>query len=183
MNRYKYSNINYGHRNYNNYNNYYNYKYYNYNYGDHFPEIARLPYRFLNIISRRTGSHINPAVFDPNEKKRHFKINSHARFNCYNCGNNWTSNQVTVELWWKNGKRQFDVRMYGQKCKKCNGQFIRPYISAVENVIEIGVRILKGYNYGHKEVNANRNTNTQFNSSHDQKRCQKCQMIHRPCWE
>ena len=172
------NNRNYDNRNHNDYKNYYNY-----NYGDHFPEIARLPYRFLNEISRRTGSYINPDAFDLNEKARHFKINCHASFKCYKCRKIWTSNQVTVELWWKNGKKKFDVRMYGQKCKNCNGQFIRPYISAVENVIEICVKILNDNNNRHKEVNANRNTNTHFNSSHDQKRCQKCQLIHRPCWE
>jgi hypothetical protein len=182
MNRYKYNNRNYGYRKYNNYNNYYNYHYYNYYYDDPFPEVPRLSYKFLNIIRRRTRSYINPAVFDPYEKRRHFKINCHARFECYGCGNIWTSNQVTAELWWKNRKKQFDVRIYGQQCKRCNGQFIKPYISGVENVIEICVNILVSNNDRRKEMNANKNTNTEFNSSHDQRRCQKCQMIHRPCW-
>ena len=94
----------------------------------------------------------------------------------------WTSNQVTAELWWKDGKRKFDVRIYGQQCKRCNGQFIKPYISSVENVIEMCVKVLVSNNVRRKEMNANKNTNTEFNSSHDQRRCQKCQMIHRPCW-
>ena len=182
MNRYKYNNRNYNNRNYNNYNNYYNYDYYNYNYYDPFPEVARLPYKFLNKISRRARSRINPGVFDPNEKGRHFKINCHSRFECYRCGNNWTSNQVTAELWWKDGKRKFDVRIYGHQCKRCNGQFIKPYISGVENVIEMCVKVLVSNNVRRKEMNANKNTNTEFNSSHDQRRCQKCQLIHRPCW-
>ena len=173
MNRY---NRNYGYRYYNNYNNNY------YNYNDYFPEVARLSYGFLNQISRRTGRYINPAVFDPNEKRRHFRINCHAKFTCYNCGNIWTSNQVTVELWWSNGKRQFDVRIYGQQCKKCNGPYIRPFIHDVENITRICIDILTNKNKRNKEANINRNTNTEFNSSHDQRRCQKCQIIGRPCW-
>ena len=183
MNRYKYNYRNYGNRNYNNYNNYYNYKHYNYNHVDPFPEIARLSYELLNRISRSSGSRINPGVFDPNEKRRHFIINCHASFKCYRCGKVWTSNQVTVELWWKNRKKQFDVRMYGQQCKKCNREFIRPLISGVDKVIEICIKILTGSYDNRRAFNANKNTNTQFNSSHDQKRCQKCQIIHRPCWE
>ena len=180
--RYRNRNRNYGYRNYNNYNNYYNYNYSNNGY-DPFPEIARLSYGFLNIISRSTRRRINPGVFDPDEKRRHFKINCHASFECHRCGNNWTSNQVTVELWWKKGKSEFDVRMYGQQCKRCNGEFIRPYISGVEEVIEICVDVLTNNYFEGREYNANKNKNTEFNSSHDQKRCQKCQIIHRPCWQ
>ena len=172
MNRYR--------RNFNRYNYYYNYNYYNYD--NPFPEIPRLPYRFLIKISRKARSTINPGVFDPNEKKRHFKINCHASFKCYKCRKIWTSNQVTVELWWKNGKKQFDVRMYGQQCKRCNGEFITPYISGVEYVIDICVRVLTNNNRD-REMNANKNTNTEFNSSHDQQRCQKCQIVHHPCWQ
>ena len=72
------------------------------------------------------------------------------------------------------------MRIYGQKCKKCNGQFIKPNISGVENVIEMCVNVLVT-NVRKKGMNANKNTNKEFNSSHDQQRCQKCQMIHRPC--
>ena len=185
MNRYKNNNRYYGNRNYNNYNRYYNYNYnyYDYDYDDPFPEVARLPYKFSNIISRRSGSHINPGVYDANEKKRHFIINCHASFNCYICSNFWTSNLITVELWWKNRKKQFDVRMYGQQCKKCNGEFMRPYISGVENVIKMCVKVLLNKNIKGRKANNNQNKNTQFNSSHDQQRCQKCTMIGGPCWE
>ena len=181
MNRYKYNNRIYGNRNYKNYNYYYNYN--KYDDRDRFPEIARLSYGYLNTIRRRSRRSIDPGVFDPYEKRRHFKINCYASFNCYKCRNFWTSNQVTVELWWNNGKKQFDVRMYGQQCKRCNREFIRPYISGVENVIEICVKVLTNTYNRSKELNANKNTNTQFNSSHDQKRCQKCQIIHGPCWK
>ena len=134
----------------------------NYDYIDHFPKIARLEYEFLNIISRRTGSYINAGVFNPDEKRRHFKTNCHAKFRCNKCGNQWTSNLVTAELWWKNGKKQFDVRIYGQQCKKCNGAFIRPKkISAVENIIEIFVKILTTYDNrcGKRNMNKYRKRN------------------------
>ena len=168
-------------RNFNPYNNYYN-NYYNYY--DPYPEVARLSYGLLIKISRRARKSINPYVFDPNEKRRHFKINCHASFECIKCGHNWTSNQVTVELWWKYGKKQFDVRMYGQQCKVCNNrEYNKPYISGVENVIDICVNVLTNRYHRGKEMNANKNTNTQFNSSHDQERCQKCQIIHHPCWQ
>ena len=72
--------------------------------------------------------------------------------------------------------------MYGQQCKRCNGEFITPYISGVENVIDICVRVLTNNNRD-REMNANKNTNTEFNSSHDQQRCQKCQIVHHPCWQ
>ena len=183
MNRFKYKNRNYGNRNYNNYNKNNNYNNYNHDYRDRFPEIARLSYGYLDTISRRSKRSINPGVFNPYEKIRHFKINCYASFNCYKCGNFWTSNQVTVELWWNKGKKEFDVRIYGQQCKRCNREFIRPYISGIENIIEKCVEILThSYNIS-KEFNANKNTNTQFNSSHDQKRCQKCQIINGPCWK
>ena len=179
MRRYYNNNRNYGRRNYNRYNNYYNF-----DYRDHFPDIARLPYSSLYKISRSSGSYINPGVFKPDEKRRHFKINCHASFNCYTCGKFWTSNQVTVELWWSSGKKQFDVRMYGQQCKRCNGEFMKPYINGIENVIRICLDILtKNNNNRRRETNANKNTNTEFNSSHDQQRCQKCKIINRPCWQ
>ena len=169
-------------RNFNPYNNYYNYNYHNYY--DPFPEIARLSYGLLIKISRRTRRSINPGVFDPNEKRRHFKINCHASFECNKCRNFWTSNQVTVELWWKNRKTQFDVRLYGQQCKRCNyREYNIPYISGVENVIDICVNVLTTNHHSSKEMNVNKNTNTQFNSSHDQERCQKCQIVHHPCWQ
>ena len=151
-------------------------------YSDHFPEVARLPYKYLNIISRNSGSRINASAYDPNKNSRNYKINCHASFNCDTCKKTWTSNRITVELWWKKGKKQFDVRIYGQQCKKCNGKYIVPYISGVENIIEICVNVLI-YNERSRGTNTNKNTNIQFNSSHDQKRCQKCKMIGHPCWE
>ena len=180
MSRYRYHNRNYGNRNYNNYN---NYNYYNYDNRDRFPEIARLPYRYLISIREKSGKYINPGVFDPNENKRHYKMNCHASFKCSTCGKFWTSNQVTVELWWNNGKRQFDVRMYGQQCKRCNGVFMIPYIDGIENIVDICVTVLTTDTSRGRGMNVNKNTNTEFNSSHDQQRCQKCQLIHRPCWE
>ena len=168
-------------RNFNTYNNYYNY---NYNYYDNFPDIARLSYGLLNKISRRTRKSINPGVFDPNEKRRHFKINCHASFECHKCRNIWTSNQVTVELWWNFTKTEFDVRLYGQQCKRCNyREYNIPYISGVEYVIDICVKVLTNNYHRDKKMNANKNTNTEFNSSHDQRRCQKCQILHHPCWQ
>jgi hypothetical protein len=181
MNRNRYNGRYYGNTNYNNYNNYYNYNYYNSDYGDRFPEVARLPYKFLRIISRRARSSINPAVYEPNENSRHFKINCHASFDCYTCSNFWTSNRITVELWWKRGKKQFDVRMYGQQCKRCNGEFIAPYLNGVDNIIDTCVEVLTN-RYRGRGINNNKNTNTQFNSSHDERRCQKCRMIGHPCW-
>ena len=156
----------------------------NNNYVNHFPEVARLPYKYLNIISRYSGSSINASAYSPNEKLRHYIINCHASFNCKKCKKIWTSNLITVELCWKKGKKQFDVRMYGQQCKKCNGKYIRPYISGIEDIIEICVKVLnfdkrdKGTN-----TNINKNANKQFNSSHDEQRCQKCKMIGQPCWK
>ncbi len=177
MNRYRNNGRYYGNGNYNNY----NYNYYNSDYGDRFPEVARLPYKYLKIISWRARSRINPAVYDPNENSRHFKINCHASFNCNRCSNYWTSNRITVELWWKRGKKQFDVRMYGQQCKRCNREFIAPYINNVDYIMKICVAVLTD-NYRGRGTNANKNTNTQFNSSHDEQRCQKCRMIGHPCW-
>ena len=151
-------------------------------YGDRFPEVARLPYKYLNIISRNSGSRINASAYSPNEKLRHYIINCHASFNCDTCKKVWTSNRITVELWWKKGKKQFDVRMYGQQCKRCNGKYLIPYISGVENVIEICVNVLT-YNKRGKGTNINENANSQLNSSHDEQRCQKCKMIGHPCWK
>jgi len=188
MNRYKNNNRYYGGKNYNNYDNYdnynynNNYNYYNYYYDYPYPEVARLPYGILDIISRETGCYINPAVYNPKEKKRHYKINCHASFNCSACNKEWTSNRITVELWWKNGKKEFDVRMYGQQCKKCNGEFMIPYISSFQNIIIICVEVLTTNSKG-KGANINKNTNTEFNSSHDEKRCQKCKMVGHPCWK
>ncbi len=70
-------------------------------------EIARLPYFALSKIKRRTRKNINPRVFDPEEERRHYTMNCHAIFNCnnYRCGNEWSSNKVTVELWWSYGKK------------------------------------------------------------------------------
>ena len=181
MNRYRNNGRYNGNRNYNNYKKYYKYNYYNSDYGDRFPEVARLPYKFLRIISRRARSSINPAVQDPNKNSRHFKINCHASFDCYTCSNFWTSNRITVELWWKRGKKQFDVRMYGQQCKRCNGEFIAPHLNGVDNIIDTCVEVLTN-RYRGRGINNNKNTNTQFNSSHDERRCQKCRMIGHPCW-
>ena len=184
MNRNKNNNRYYSGKNYNNqgkdYN--YNYNYNNYYYYDPYPEVARLPYGILDIISRNTGSNINPAVYDPKEKTRHYKINCYASFNCNTCNKEWTSNRITVELWWKNRKKQFDVRMYGQQCKKCNGDFMIPYISSFANIIKVCIEVLTTNSKG-KGTNTNKNTNTEFNSSHDEQRCQKCRMIGGPCWK
>mgnify|MGYP002626611712 CR=1 FL=1 len=182
MNRDRNNGRYYGNRKYNKYYNYNYYNYYNSDYDDPFYEVARLPYRFLYKISRRARSNINPAVYDPNENSRHFIINCHASFNCHICSNSWTSNRITVELWWKRGKNQFDVRMYGQQCKRCNGEFIAPYLNGVDNIIDTCVDVLTNRYMG-RRVNNNKNTNTQFNSSHDERRCQKCRMIGRPCWQ
>ena len=103
-------------RNYNRNNRNRNYKkkYNNYvSYYDSYPEVARLSDEYLYIISQNTGSHINPSAYNPDQRNGCFKINCYATFECLDCGNKWTSNQVTVELWFKNRKTQFDVRMYG----------------------------------------------------------------------
>ena len=183
MNRYRYNYRNYWNRSNNNYNynNQYHYNYYSYDSRDRFPKVARLPNKYLRIISQESGSYINPGVYDPNKGNGFSKINCHASFDCHRCGNMWTSNKVTVELWWKNGKRIFDVRMYGQKCKRCNGDYIRPFISGIEDVVNKCIKILISPSKK-REMNANKNTNRNFNNSHDQQRCQKCQMIGGPCW-
>ena len=161
-------------RNGNNNNNYIN--------GINIQTVPRLPYGALNEISYQTGSRINPRVYNPNENRRHYKINSYAIFNCNRCQNKWSSNKVTVELWWDKGKWEFDVRMYGQKCKSCNGQFMIPHIVDLQTIIDKCVRVLTTNVNTSERINTNYNTNTNFNDSHDQKRCQKCIMIGHACW-
>ena len=154
-------------------------------------EIARLPNYALMEIRRRTRKNINPNVFDPNERGRHYRMNCYAIFNCNNyrnnkrCGNQWSSNKVTVELWWSYGKKEFDVRMYGQRCKFCNRQFLSPSLSyyTIRKIIRICVRILLNNYYNvNGNTNTNENTNREFNNSHDQRRCQKCIILGHPCW-
>ena len=161
-------------RNGNNNNNYIN--------GINIQTVPRLPYGALNEISYQTGSRINPRVYNPNENRRHYKINSYAIFNCNRCQNKWSSNKVTVELWWDKGKWEFDVRMYGQKCKSCNGQFMIPHIVDLQTIIDKCVTVLTTNVNTSERINTNYNTNTNFNDSHDQKRCQKCIMIGHACW-
>jgi hypothetical protein len=155
----------------NHYNNYY------YDRRDHYPEVARLPYRYLVYIRNRTHKRINPAVYDPYSEKRFYKINCHAKFYCYYCGNEWTSNKVSIELWWNTNRTEFDVRMYGQKCKYCNSNFMRPYIinNDIYHILNIFIRVLTSYNYGTRN-NINRNIN-KVNSSHKRDKCQKCIMF------
>ena len=154
-------------------------------------EIARLPYYALMEIRRRTGKNINPRVFAPKEKGRHYRMNCYAIFNWnnyrnnYKCGNEWSSNKVTVELWWSYGKKEFDVRMYGQRCKYCNRQFLSPSLSyyTIRKIIRICVRILLNNYYNvNGKTNTNENTKREFNNSHDQSRCQKCIILGHPCW-
>ena len=87
MNRYRFNYRNYWNRNNNNYNKHFNYNYYSYDRRDRFPEVARIPYKYLRIISQKSGSYIDPGVYDPNEGKGFSKINCHASFDCYRCGN------------------------------------------------------------------------------------------------
>jgi len=147
-------------------------------------DVARFPYYALSEISRRTRKRINPRVFNPNDRGRHYIMNCHAIFNC-RCGNEWSSNKVTCELWWSYGKKEFDVRMYGQRCKYCNGQFMRPRLSTytIRTIIEICVRILRNiHGNGNGRTNTNENTNRRFNNAHEQRRCQKCIILGHPCW-
>ena len=144
--------------------------------------VPRLPHRALNEISYQTGSRINPRVYNPSENRRHYKINSYALFDCNRCGNKWSSNKVTVELWWDKGKWEFDVRMYGQKCKSCNGQFMTPHIVDLQTIKDKCVKVLTTNVNNSGRINTNYNTNKNFNDSHDQKRCQKCIMIGHACW-
>ena len=176
MNRNRNYNRNNRNRNYNN-----NYNYYGSNYDPH-PDVARLSDKYLHIISQYSGSRINPGAYDPDKGKGCFKINCYATFECGVCGNIWTSNQVVVELWFKNGKTQFDVRVYGQQCKKCDDEYIKPYILGLREVIEKCKYILT-HNPEGGRANANKNSNTYFNNAHDQQRCQKCRMEGHPCWQ
>ena len=154
----------------------------NYINGINIRNVPRLPYRALNEISYHTGSRINPRVYNPHENRRNYRMNSYALFDCNSCGNNWSSNKVTVELWWDKGKWEFDVRMYGQKCKRCDGQFMIPHIVDLQTIKDKCVNILTTNVNNSERINTNYNTNTNFNDSHDQKRCQKCIMIGNPCW-
>ena len=178
MSRYRNYNGNYRNRYFRNN---YNYNYYNSDSRDLFPEIARLEYKYLYIISNNTGYRINPSVYNPNNKKGFFKINSYASFDCYKCGKIWTSNRVTIELWFNKRKRIFDVRLYGQQCKRCNKEFIKPFIYGIEEVIDICIQVLTSP-YKRTKDNTNRYFNRELNSSHDQQRCQKCKMLGHPCW-
>ena len=145
--------------------------------------VPRLPYPALIEISQLSRSRINPNVYNPRENRRHYRMNSYAKFYCIDCNNEWSSNKVTVELWWAKGKWEFDVRMYGQQCKHCNGEFLRPQLTNLRKIKNICVRILTNtyFNRG-RHVNINENTNRQFNDGHDEERCMKCIMIGRPCW-
>ena len=154
----------------------------NYINGINIINVPRLPYRALNEISYQTGSRINPRVYNPRENRRHYGMNSYALFNCNRCGNKWSSNKVTVELWWDKGKWEFDVRMYGQKCKSCDGQFLIPHIVDLQTIKDKCVKVLTTTGNNGESINTNKNTNRNFNDSHDQKRCQKCVMIGHPCW-
>ena len=154
----------------------------NYINGINIINVPRLPYRALNEISYQTGSRINPRVYNPRENRRHYGMNSYALFNCNRCGNKWSSNKVTVELWWDKGKWEFDVRMYGQKCKSCDGQFLIPHIVDLQTIKDKCVKVLTTNDNNGERINTNKNTNRNFNDSHDQKRCQKCIMIGHACW-
>ena len=143
--------------------------------------VARLPYRFLNYIRIRTHKRINPNVYSANRKNGFFKINCYAQFYCSNCSKEWTSNLVTMELWWNEGKTEFDVRIYGQKCKRCILNFIPPnYIYNINNIIKKCIEVLSN-TYYKKKKNFNEKFN-KVNSQHDQKKCQKCQLSGLPCW-
>ena len=176
MNRNRNYNRNNRNRNYKNKYNYY------ISYYDPHPEVARLSDEYLYIISQNTGSRINPGAYNPNKGKGCFIINCYATFECGDCRKSWTSNQVTVELWFKNGKKQFDVRMYGQQCKKCDGEYIKPFIIGLRQVIETCIYVLTHPSEKGKS-NTNKNSNTNFNSAHDEQRCQKCRIVGHPCWQ
>ena len=167
MFRYRNNNRFFRRRNFNPY-----YAYQSYNFYNPYPEVARLPKKILYIIKRNTGSIINPEIYNPNERTRHYIMNCHAHFECKNCSHKWTSNLTTVELWWEDVKRQFDVRMYGQQCKLCNGEFVRPFIPSFYKIIDICVKVLNNKKVG-KRSNINQNSNSRLNSPHDEKRCQK----------
>jgi len=157
----------------------------NYINGINILSVPRLRYDALVEISQLSGSRINARAYNPHLRTNHYKMNSHAKFKCFHCNNKWSSNKVTVELWWIKKKWEFDVRMYGQRCKRCNRHFMIPRISRpnLRRIINICVRKLTTrYNFNGGQENTNENTNTEFNDSHDQTRCMKCIMIGRPCW-
>ena len=143
--------------------------------------VARLPYRFLNYIRIRTHKRIKSIVHSVNIKNGFFKINCYAQFYCSNCSKEWTSNLVTMELWWNEGKTEFDVRIYGQKCKRCILNFISPYyIYNIYNIIHKFIEILTNNYYNQRKKNYNEKYN-RVNNKHYQDKCQKCQIIHHPC--
>ena len=149
------------------------------NNNDNHPEVARLPYRYLTIISNNTGSRINPRAYVPENNRGYYKINAYAGFQCPNCGNSWTSNKVTVELWMKNKKWEFDVRMYGQSCKKCNGDYAVPFLYGISDIIDRCIYVLLNPGEGGSgDVNKNMNKS---NSSHDESRCQIYHMTGKNC--
>ena len=169
--------------NYYNNNNYYYYSYYNYlnDSRNLYPQVSRFPYKLLIYISNQTNKRINPGVYKPKRKKRFFIINCYAKFYC-SCLKEWTSNLVTVELWWNKRKTEFDVRMYGQKCKDCNSYYLRPQIiSDMNEICDKFIEVLTTINnYGIKK-NYNSNSN-KSNSSHEKEKCQKCEMFGHPCY-
>ena len=143
--------------------------------------VSRLPNKYLYYIRNRSHKIINPRVFDLKRKKGCFKMNCYAQFYCSKCSNEWTSNLVTIELWWNKDKTEFDVRVYGQKCKRCVLDFIPPnYIYNINNIIKKCIDVLTN-NYYKKKKNFNEKFN-KVNSKHDQEKCQKCQIIGHPCW-
>ena len=164
-------------------NNYYYYNYYSYNNylndpRDYYPDVARLPYSYLIYISNETQLRINPAVFYPYSNNRYYKVNCHAKFRC-SCQNKWTSNKVIIELWWKwkKGKKEFDVRMYGQQCKYCNSNFKKPYVT-YNNIYIILDKFIEVLLSNNNERSRNYNNNfNKVNSAHKKDKCQKCIMF------
>ena len=168
----------------NNYYNYYSYYKYLNDWRDYYPDIARLPYGYLIYISNQTNLRINPGVFDLEKTNEFFKINCHAKFRCSICHKIWTSNKVTIELWWGwiRNKKEFDVRMYGQKCKYCNKKFMKPYVvyDDICRIIDKFIDVLITNNYERRK-NYNKNIN-KVNSSHKKEKCQKCIILGYPCF-
>ena len=149
---------------------------------DNHPEVARLPYKYLIYISNMSHKRINPGVYDPQNRHGFFKINSYANFYCSNCFNEWTSNIVTIELWWNKGKKEFDVRMYGQKCKHCVRDFKKPnYIYNIYTIADRFIEVLTTNYYIRNNINFNY-TLHEVNSSHEIENCQKCEMLGHACY-